>query len=239
MDYGKDFIRRGLEEQAIRIDLEDGFTWDGQIMPIDVRMGSILSFPQQRKEIAKGLGRLAKGICNEFVVGVGYGITAANGLADLLNLRVLRIEGDPGDPIDIERIDGLIPREELSESKNYPLVGGVISEGKTTEDGVRVIRKLGGSCKHIFTIFDYEFLEVRKRFRELDCEIKSLANYGDLMSVLREDAFLTDSKIGELKKWYENRSNWWKEKQIFLRTKREQKRRLDSEDGSGFASTML
>ena len=211
MDYAREIAKAGLEIGAFKINSEKPFEWaSGYFMPVynDNRM--FLFNPQHRALVGDALVKEASQIQAEVIAGTSTaGIPWGERLADKLNRNFVYVRDKPKDHGLRNQIEG-IDAEKGLEGKRVLLIEDLVSTGGSSVKAVEAIRKADGICNHCISIFNYEFDESSKLFRNMSplCNVKSVLTYNTLFNVARETGYINEEQARMLAGWKSDPFNW-------------------------------
>lgn len=192
-----------LDIKAVFLQPNDPFTWSsGMKSPIYCDNRLTLSYPEVRKNIAKGLVQLI----NEFYPGAELiagtataGIPHAAWVSDEMNLPMCYIRSKAKGHGKGNQIEGLV-----SPGQKVVVVEDLISTGGSVITAVQALREAGCEVMGVVSIFTYE---LEKGRTQLDAEgiiNHSLSNYSTLVKVAKENGYISETDVQKLTKWREN-----------------------------------
>ncbi len=223
MEYGKEIAKAGLEINAIKLRLDDPFTWaSGFRMPIynDNRM--FLKNPDHRKLIADGFRWLtqAEKIHYDTVAGTSTaGISPATTFSDMMSLPLIYVRDKPKDHGLRNQIEGIDAESDL-EGRRIVLIEDLISTGGSSARAVQAIRDANGKCNHCISIFNYGLNKAQEMFKGNEpydksghklhspCEVNSLLTYYTLLEVAKETGYINKQQTEMLAEWRADPLGW-------------------------------
>jgi len=199
MDYGAEIAEAGLRINAIEFRPYEPFTLDsGLRVPILSDPKRFLLYPDLRKLIAQGFENLLNmgEISYDIVAGTSTsGISFGTTLADLVYRPFVYMEDKPSQ----------------LQSQKAVLIENLIVTGKTSIENIKSIRDAKGFCNYCLSIFDYELVESKKAFNNLNpkCKFISIIGYETLLNAGKRRS-LTNDQVKLVEEWRENPTEWGK-----------------------------
>jgi len=192
-----------LDIKAVFLQPNDPFTWSSGIKsPIYCDNRLTLSYPSVRKDIAKGLVQLIREYYPEVELIAGTataGIPHAAWVSDEMDLPMCYIRSKAKGHGKGNQIEGL-----ASPGQKVVVVEDLISTGGSVITAVQALREAGCEVLGVVSIFTYE---LAKGSVQLDAEgitNYSLSNYSTLVSVAKEQGYISAEDVEKLTKWREN-----------------------------------
>ena len=192
-----------LDIKAVFLQPNDPFTWSsGMKSPIYCDNRLTLSYPSVRKDIAKGLVQLIREYYPEAELIAGTataGIPHAAWVSDEMDLPMCYIRSKAKGHGKGNQIEGL-----ASPGQKVVVVEDLISTGGSVITAVQALREAGCEVLGVVSIFTYE---LAKGSVQLDTEgitNHSLSNYSTLVSVAKEQGYISAEDVEKLTKWREN-----------------------------------
>ncbi len=202
----KKIARLLLKIEAVFLRPEEPFTWASGIKsPIYCDNRLILSYPDARKQVEKGLAELIQKHypkC-ELVAGTSTaGIPHAALAADLLELPMAYVRGSAKDHGRNNRIEG-----KVEPGQKVVVVEDLISTAGSVVEVVEALREAGAEVLGIASIFTYGMQKGTDRLKEADVQNVSLTNFDTLVSVAAEEGYIREKDIVRLKAFSKNPSD--------------------------------
>ncbi len=191
-------INKLIEIEAIKLDTKNLFTWASGIKsPIYCDNRMILSYPDIRNYVANQLVDLIKNEEVDIIAGVATGaISIATLVADRLDLPFIYVRPEAKSHGRKNQIEGVVDK-----NKKVIVIEDLISTGKSSINAVLALREQGLIVDKMFAIFTYNFDISNKVFTDNNVEIKTLANYQDLIEVAKKENYITESDMQFLSEW--------------------------------------
>lgn len=191
-------INKLIEIEAIKLDTKNLFTWASGIKsPIYCDNRMILSYPDIRNYVANQLVDLIKNEEVDIIAGVATGaISIATLVADRLDLPFIYVRPEAKSHGRKNQIEGVVDK-----NKKVIVIEDLISTGKSSINAVFALREQGLIVDKMFAIFTYNFDISNKVFTDNNVEIKTLANYQDLIEVAKKENYITEPDIQFLSEW--------------------------------------
>ncbi|HHY74558.1 MAG TPA: orotate phosphoribosyltransferase [Bacillus bacterium] len=192
-----------LEIGAVHLKPSDPFTWSSGIKsPIYCDNRLTLSYPELRKEIAKGLAVLiAEEFQNcEMVAGTATaGIPHAAWVSDLLNLPMCYVRSKPKGHGRGNQIEGAV-----KPGQKVVVVEDLISTGGSVITAVEALREAGCEVLGTVAIFTYELERGYKQLNDANIKAYALSDYSNLIEVALEKGLVSETELEKLKEWRKN-----------------------------------
>jgi len=196
-----------LEIQAIKLNLENPFTWaSGWKSPIYCDNRKTLSFPAIREFVKSEMCNL---IFEEFpevqylagvaTAGIAWGAMAA----DQLKLPFIYVRSKPKEHGMGNQIEGY-----YETGKQVLVIEDLISTGKSSMAVVQALRKAGLQVSGLVSLFNYGFNEAIQLFEGENVKTRSLTDYQTLISLALKKGTVTPAQHETLVKWREDPANW-------------------------------
>ncbi|TVR40303.1 MAG: orotate phosphoribosyltransferase [Bacteroidia bacterium] len=196
-----------LQINAIKLNVKNPFTWvSGLRAPIYCDNRRILSFPEIRKKVAKGLADLILATYPDvgLVAGVATGAIAHGALvADLLERPFVYVRSTP-------KAHGLASRVEghAEPGVKTVVVEDLISTGQSSASAVMALRDAGLEVCGMVAIFTYGLDKADDNLRGISCPFHALSNYEALLDVLVMENKISDQEYNTLKAWSRDPQGW-------------------------------
>ena len=196
-----------LEIQAIKLNLENPFTWaSGWKSPIYCDNRKTLSFPSIREFVKSEMCNL---IFEEFpeiqwlagvaTAGIAWGAMAA----DQLKLPFIYVRSKPKEHGMGNQIEGY-----YESGKEVLVIEDLVSTGKSSLAVVQALRKEGLVVSGLVSIFNYGFKEAEQLFARENVKTRSLTDYPTLISLALKKETVSGVQHETLVKWREDPANW-------------------------------
>lgn len=209
MEQAKKIAGLLLDCEAVSLSPNEPFTWASGIKsPIYCDNRITMSYPNVRKEIARGLA----GLIQEFYPGTEViagtataGIPHAAWVAEELNLPMIYIRGKAKGHGKQNQIEG-----RLTEGQKVVCIEDLISTGGSVIDATKAVQQAGGDVLGCAAIFSYLLEEADTNFKESGLELHTLSNYQALIEEAVERGTITGDDKRLLEEWRKNPSGWGK-----------------------------
>ncbi|HHY20976.1 MAG TPA: orotate phosphoribosyltransferase [Bacilli bacterium] len=200
-----------LTIRAVSLSPTEPFTWSsGMKSPIYCDNRLTLSYPEIRKQIAKGLQQLIETNYPEAKVIAGTataGIPHAAWVSDLMELPMVYVRSKSKGHGKENQIEGVIQAGDP-----VVIVEDLISTGGSVITAADALREAGANVVGVVAIFTYGLEKGDVRLREADLKHAELTDYNTLINVARENGDITEQELEQLKAWRENpdSTDWMK-----------------------------
>jgi len=206
-DVAKNIAKMLLEIQAIKLNVNNPFTWaSGWKSPIycDNRMS--LSYPQVRtyirEQLANEILQNFKGV--EAIAGVATaGIPQGALVADALKLPFLYVRSKPKGHGMENLIEG-----KITINQKVVLIEDLISTGGSSLSAVEALRNAGFHVLGMAAIFTYGFGVATENFMKSNVKLITLSSYSELIDEAAQLNYITNDQVEHLRKWRENPAGW-------------------------------
>lgn len=192
-----------LEIGAVHLKPSEPFTWSSGIKsPIYCDNRLTLSYPELRKEIAKGLAGLIQTEFTgcEMVAGTATaGIPHAAWVSDILNLPMCYVRSKPKGHGRGNQIEGAV-----KPGQKVVVVEDLISTGGSVITAVEALREAGCEVLGTVAIFTYELARGYKQLEEANIKAHALSDYSTLIDVALEKGLVSETELEKLKEWRKN-----------------------------------
>lgn len=192
-----------LDIKAVFLQPNDPFTWSsGMKSPIYCDNRLTLSYPHVRKDIAKGLVQLIREYYPdaELIAGTATaGIPHAAWVSDEMELPMCYIRSKAKGHGKGKQIEGI-----ATPGQKVVVVEDLISTGGSVITAVQALREAGCEVLGIASIFTYELAKGRTQLDAEGITNHSLSNYATLVSVAKEQGYISAEDVEKLTKWREN-----------------------------------
>jgi orotate phosphoribosyltransferase len=207
MTIAESIARVALEVGAIRINVQQPFTWaSGYKMPIYNDNRLLLGNAQNRALVTKGFQDLLKKNTTEVEVIAGTataGIPHATTLADRLQVPLVYVRSTAKSHGMGNKIEGI-----LKKNQKVLVIEDLISTGGSAVNAVTAVREAGGIVDHCFSIFSYGFPESLEKFKSASCQVHSILDFSELLKVAQSTQDIASNDIQILQSWQESPFKW-------------------------------
>ncbi len=200
----KELAKSLLEIKAVSIvDENNLFTWvSGIKSPVYCDNRLTISYPEVRRMIANGFSDLIKKECPDVQVIAGTataGIPHAAWVAEILNLPMVYVRSSAKAHGKQNQIEGT-----FDASQKVVLIEDLFSTGGSSLKAVEALQEAGANVVKTYSIFSYNFEEVKTKFDKLNIPFKSLTDYNTLLPIAAEMGYIESEKVEMLKEWSKN-----------------------------------
>ncbi|MGG5358481.1 MULTISPECIES: orotate phosphoribosyltransferase [unclassified Enterococcus] len=196
-----------LEIKAVFLSPNDPFTWASGIKsPIYCDNRITMSYPNVRREIAKGLAEKIKGAYPEVEVIAGTataGIPHAAWVAEILDLPMVYIRSKAKDHGKGNQIEGRI-----TEGQKMVVIEDLISTGGSVLEAAEAAKREGADVLGVAAIFTYELPKGKQNFEQAQLPLLTLTNYSTLIETALEAEYIDEKELDLLKEWKKDPENW-------------------------------
>lgn len=202
MDYNK-IAKLLLQINAIKLEPKNPFTWSsGKKSPIYCDNRLTLSYPKIRKIIQEQLITLAKKdfkkmdlIAGVATAGIPHGVLMANNM----NLPFIYVRSTEKKHGRQNKIEG-----EIGGNKKVLIVEDLISTGKSSLNVAESLIEVGCEIVGIISIFNYNFLETKKRLKMKKIKHSSLCDFEVLIKQAEKEKYISEKEYNEIYTWHSN-----------------------------------
>lgn len=198
-----------LTINAVALKPNEPFTWtSGLRSPIYCDNRLTLSYPEVRKEIAKGLQSiiLEKYPEAEVIAGTATaGIPHAAWVSDLLNLPMCYVRSSAKGHGKGNQIEGNVEK-----GQKVVVVEDLISTGGSVITAVQALREAGCDVLGVVSIFTYGLEKGTEAFAQEDIKSESLTDFTNLVEVAIEKGYISKNDQESLLSWSKAPSEWSK-----------------------------
>nr|WP_309099307.1 orotate phosphoribosyltransferase [Fredinandcohnia onubensis] len=204
----KEIAAHLLEIGAVFLQPNEPFTWSsGLKSPIYCDNRMTLSFPQVRREIAKGLSELIKIHYPEVEVIAGTataGIPHAAWVSDVLNIPMCYVRSKAKAHGKGNQIEGKVVK-----GQKVIVIEDLISTGGSAITAAEALREAGCEVLGIVAIFSYQLPAATASLGAANISAHTLTDYPTLINVALEKNVVSENDIESLKSWRENPVDWY------------------------------
>jgi orotate phosphoribosyltransferase len=203
----KAVAERLLQAQAIRLNVQQPFTWSsGWTSPIYCDNRIVLGRPYIRDFIKSELCNVVFARFPEAALLAGVataGIPWGAMVADQLKLPYVYVRSKPKDHGTGQQIEGFYEPD-----RPVVVMEDLISTGKSSLQVVEVLRQAGLNVIGLVSIFNYNFPVARDAFQLAGVPYLSLSDYPTLISLALDKKLITPEEEAILLKWSEDPAGW-------------------------------
>lgn len=203
----KEIASRLLEIEAVSLRPNDPFTWSSGLQsPIYCDNRLTLSYPEVRREIAKGLKDL---ILEHFpgaesVAGTATaGIPHAAWVSELLSLPMCYVRSKAKGHGKGNQIEGRV-----APGQKVVVVEDLISTGGSVINAVEALREAGCEVLGAVAIFTYELDKGRELLDKAGIKVHSLTDFSALAEVASEQGEIANEDLEKLAEWRKDPAEW-------------------------------
>jgi orotate phosphoribosyltransferase len=204
----KEIAAHLLDIGAVFLQPNEPFTWSsGLKSPIYCDNRMTLSFPQVRREIAKGLSELIKIHYPEVEVIAGTataGIPHAAWVSDVLNIPMCYVRSKAKAHGKGNQIEGKVVK-----GQKVVVIEDLISTGGSAITAAEALREAGCEVLGIVAIFSYQLPAATASLEVANISAHTLTDYPTLINVALEKNVVSENDIESLKSWRENPVDWY------------------------------
>jgi len=196
-----------LQIQAIKLNLENPFTWaSGWKSPIYCDNRKTLSFPYIRDFVKSELCNVvfekypeAEMLAAVATAGIAWGAMAA----DQLKLPYIYVRPKPKEHGLGNQIEGF-----YEEGKKVLVIEDLVSTGKSSLQVVDVLKNAGMEVIGMVSLFTYGFDVAQQAFDQYKLPYHSLTNYETLIALAIEKGLVSADQQTVLLNWKKDPANW-------------------------------
>jgi orotate phosphoribosyltransferase len=198
-----------LTINAVALKPNEPFTWtSGLRSPIYCDNRLTLSYPEVRREIAKGLQSiiLDKYPSADVIAGTATaGIPHAAWVSELLNLPMCYVRSSAKGHGKGNQIEGNVKK-----GQKVVVVEDLISTGGSVITAVQALREAGCDVLGVVSIFTYGLEKGKEAFAQADIISESLTDFTNLVEVAIEKGYISKNDQESLLSWSKAPSEWSK-----------------------------
>src|SRR5690606_2225937 len=195
--------RQLLTIGAVELRPENPFTWaSGVQSPIYCDNRLTMSYPEVRKEIAKGLAELIEEFYPECEVVAGTataGIPHAAWVSDRLNLPMVYVRSKPK-----EHGQGNMVEGKIETGKKVVVVEDLISKGGSVLQAAEGLKAAGFEVLGIAAIFTYDLPQSIQAITGAGFTFHTLTNFPALVKEAMEMNAISEEDLPMLADWHES-----------------------------------
>ncbi|WP_246940105.1 orotate phosphoribosyltransferase [Bacillus pinisoli] len=192
-----------LEIGAVSLQPNHPFTWSSGIKsPIYCDNRLIMSYPNVRKDVAKGLQEIIEehfaGV--EVIAGTATGgIAPAAWVSDALELPMVYVRGKAKSHGKGKQVEGAI-----KPGQKVVVIEDLISTGGSSLATVEALRAEGCVVLGIAAIFSYELKVAKENFEGVKVSAHSITTFSSLAEVAASEGKIAETDIQKLEQWRQN-----------------------------------
>jgi orotate phosphoribosyltransferase len=88
------------------------------------------------------------------------------------------------------------------------VIEDLISTGSSSIKAVEALRDKGCNVKGLVAIFSYGFDVAKQNFKQANCDIRTLCDYGILIEQALKANIISEKDLGTLRKWRDAPDSW-------------------------------
>jgi orotate phosphoribosyltransferase len=196
-----------LQCNAIKLSPDKPFQWaSGWKSPIYCDNRKTLAYPEVRNAIKYNFVELIKEnyLSTEAIVGVATGAIAQGALvADMMGLPFMYVRSEAKG----HGLENLIEGDPQA-GQRVVVIEDLISTGGSSLKAVNALRQYGCNVLGMAAIFTYGFSKAEESFRQADCVLHTLSDYGTLIQLALETGYISPDKLGPLQEWRKSPDTW-------------------------------
>ncbi|WP_273850348.1 orotate phosphoribosyltransferase [Guptibacillus spartinae] len=202
----KSIAKALLEIEAVSLQPTNPFTWSsGLLSPIYCDNRLTLSYPNVRKEIARGLVAMVKEKYADVEVIAGTataGIPHAAWVSDLLDLPMVYVRGSAKGHGKGNVIEG-----KVEEGQKVVVIEDLVSTGGSAIDAVKQLEAAGAKVLGVAAIFTYGMKKGAEQFASAKIAWDTLTNFDELLTCAVETGMIEEREVQSLLHWRDNPSS--------------------------------
>lgn len=192
---------------AVKISPAEPFRWaSGWLSPIYTDNRLTLSYPEVRRFIRDSFVELASSLKPrpQVVAGVATG-GIAHGvlLAEALHLPFIYVRSSAKGHGLGNQVEGFFEK-----GATVLVVEDLVSTGGSSLGAVRALRDQGAVVHHMLAVYDYDFPEKQKSFKQEKISLFSLGDYESSLLFAENNCLITAEQLEMLKSWRKNPAHW-------------------------------
>ncbi len=212
-EYGPKLAKIALDLGAIRLQVQDPFTWaSGYRMPIYNDNRRLLAESSARKLVSEAFAAMVEtlGFDPDNIAGTATaGIPHATTLADKLAKPMSYVRSSGKDHGLGQQIEGLGASGSYEGAKVL-LIEDLISTGGSSIKAVQAIVNAKGLCPYTLAIFTYGFQAAKDAFTSLEpaCTFHTILDYDVMVDSAKKTGYIDDEEARLLTLWREDPFGW-------------------------------
>lgn len=194
---------------AVSFSLQKPYRWvSGLLAPIYTDNRLLMGFPSERKQIVGFLTQKAKPIDCTVIAGIASaGIPFASWLSDALDKPMVFIRKETKDHGKEKRVEGI-----LRTGQKVLLVEDLVSTGKSSLEGVAVLREEGAIVSDCLCIFSYDTRLSHEAFEKANVRLHPLTTIQDLLDAAEKMGKIAANEKQSVVDFLEDPPNWAKKR---------------------------
>ena len=205
MSREKEVAKSLLKTGAVKLNVKEPFTFvSGIKSPIYCDNRKMIGYPEERKVVVDEFVKKLSEKEFDIVAGTATaGIPWAAFIAMAMNKPMSYIRGEKKKHGAGKQIEGADVK-----GKKVIVIEDLISTGGSSIKAVEAAINEGASQVEVVSIFSYEFEKAYKNFEEKHIKWESLSNFTALLSLAREEKYLTEEEADIAASWNKNTDTW-------------------------------
>ncbi|RDU38513.1 orotate phosphoribosyltransferase [Neobacillus piezotolerans] len=196
-----------LEINAVTLRPNEPFTWTSGIKsPIYCDNRLTLSYPEVRKEIAKGLISLIHLHFPDVEVIAGTataGIPHAAWISAAMELPMCYVRGSAKGHGKGNQIEGRVEH-----GQKAVIIEDLISTGGSVITAAHALREAGAEVLGVVAIFTYGLDKGKQKLAEAGLNTYTITDFPELAKIAADEGYIKEEELGLLIEWYKNPSGW-------------------------------
>jgi orotate phosphoribosyltransferase len=209
METSKKIAHYLLQSKSIKLEPANPFTWaSGWHSPIYCDNRKTLSFPEIRTFIRDSfVNEITRNFKSpDVIAGVATGAIAQGALvAEKMGLPFIYVRSASKSHGLENLIEGVVEA-----GQKVVVIEDLVSTGGSSLKAVNALRDAGCEVLGMAAIFSYGFPQAVKNFKDSDCRLITLSNYGVLLDLALESGYINKEEAGLLAEWRIDPENWKK-----------------------------
>ena len=206
MSVASEVAKRLLQIKAIKLNLQNPFTWASGIQsPIYCDNRIILSHPNIRDYVVYCLEKKAEAMPEfDIVAGVATsGIAFGALVADRLKKPMVYVRSKAKEHGRQNMIEG-----ELEGNEKVLVIEDLISTGGSSLKAVQALKDAGCDVIGVHAIFSYGFDKAKNSFDAAKCPFGTLTNYEELLQEAVKSDYIKEEELVPLSNWAKAPAEW-------------------------------
>ena len=199
-----------LETQAIKIDIENPFTYtSGRVGPTYVDCRKLIAFPRARgmlMDMAVSLLTQEIGYENLDVIAGGEtaGIPYAAFLSERMNLPMAYVRKKPKGHGKMAQIEG-----DIKEGQHALLAEDLQTDGGSKKVFVNALRDAGAIVEHAFVVFHYGVFEAsEKNMADLNIKLHALTTWPQVLETAEKIGYFDSKTLESVQQFLKDPVTW-------------------------------
>ncbi len=198
-----------LKLKAVTLNPAKPFRYaSGILSPVYTDCRVLIGYPEERNQIRDLYIEAIKqsGIKFDIVAGTATaGIPHAAWIAEKLDLPMIYVRGKAKDHGKENLVEGPIEK-----GQKVIVIEDLVSTGESSINSVNAIRNLGGEVSYVFSIINYGLEKAKKNFEEHDLNLKSLTDFGSILTTAEEMEYISEADKEIIGDWLSDPQGWGK-----------------------------